>query len=754
MPRWSVLPLVLVLAPAACGPTSLSEPAQAAPTREAAKDAQDDTTDGKTVAALQADVHHQVAGHFVGRFLSDYHYAKRPVDDALARVWLDVYLDDLDPLSLFFLDADIQRLRAKGDTLDDDLRKSQPELTVAFEAFGVYQTRAREAYTGALKVLDEDLSFDDPSAQAELDREDAPAPTTVEERDALWRDRVRAQVLELVLRGETVERAKELVGKRLERSLGNLDRMEARDVVEIYLTSLATVYDPHSSYFKPSSSEDFDIRMRDSLEGIGAELRFEDGYTKIIRLIAGGPAEASGELGKGDLILAVAQGEEEPTDVVEMRLDDVVQLIRGKKGTEVRLTIRPAADPSMTKIVPIIRDKVVLERVSAKGELESFTRPDGTTLKVGVIDVPSFYVDSWAARRGEKNVRSTTNDVRKHVLALRAQGAEAMLLDLRGNGGGALSEAISLTGLFIDRGPVVQIHDPLRGTEVLEDDDKGLAWSGPLVVLTDELSASASEIFAGAIQDHNRGLVVGAPQTHGKGTVQQMVDLGAVLRDGPFRDVADKAGALKVTVQKFYRVNGGSTQRRGVQPDVVIPSPWEGIDVLEGDLDRALPYDEVDRASYTPLPMTVDLPALQAASSARVATVPLFGWLAEDVAERQAREKEDTLSLHQASREAERDERLERLNARRKVLGIEEITLASADGKGETISLVEGVDPDDEEDGEDEGFADLDEALQAAILDEAIAVTADFSASWTPPPALVEADRSADADGRKRRNGR
>lgn len=681
-------------------------------------------------AKVGPEEHHQVASHFVGQFLTRVHYAKRPIDDRLAVEWFDAYLDDLDPQRLFFLAGDVADFQARARGMDDDLRSEKPRLDLAFDMFVRYRQRAREAYALSKQVAEGEIRFDDSAASMELDRSDAVYPADAAAREALWRDRVTSQLLDMVLRGESLDEARARFLKRTERSVARLDQMDNRDVVEVYLSALAGVYDPHSSYFKPSSSEDFDIRMRDALEGIGAELRFEDGKTKIVRLIAGGPAAGSGELGKGDLIVAVAQGDADPVDVVEMRLEDVVQLIRGKKGTEVRLTIQPAANPTMPKIVSLIRDRVVLERVSAKAKMREIPRDGKAAMKVGVIDVPSFYLDSWAARQGAKDIRSSTNDVRKHLLRLQSEGAEAMVIDLRGNGGGALSEAISLTGLFIDKGPVVQIHDPQDGLDILEDTDRGVVWSGPLVVLTDELSASASEIFAGAIQDHGRGIVVGASQTHGKGTVQQMLDIGRVLRGPEYADIAPKAGALKLTVQKFYRIDGGSTQRMGVQPDIVLPSPWEGIDVLEADLDGALPYDAVKPAVYTPLPMELDRDAIRSASAARVASNPVFGWLAEDVAERKRRESEDRLSLHQPTRETEMKEALDRTNARRKVVGLDAIVL------GEDLS----DDPPDEPAGDDT-IEDLGDAIDAAILDEALAITADFAGRWTPPPELVAAER-------------
>ena len=673
-------------------------------------------------ASLKVEEHHRLVSHLVGSSLSGYHYAAKPLTDDVSEAWLAAYLDDLDPLKLFLLDSDVKAFKARERALDDDLRRTRPELDIALDVYDRYRKRAAEAYEFAAKALDEDMDFDQAGVSVVVNRDDAAWPADVAAREAVWRDRVRAQVLDQILEGRTVAEARETLKKRFERRVKNMERMETYDVVEIYLSSLASVFDPHSSFFAPTTSEDFDIRMRDALEGIGAELRMEDVFTKVVRLIPGGPAEAGGDLKAGDLILAVAQGKEEPVDVVDMRLDHVVQLIRGKKGSEVRLTVRPAdaADPSQTKVVRIVRDRVVLERASAKAELKEVQGPDGKVVKVGVIEVPSFYVDGWAARRGDKDARSTTNDVRRLIGQMRMKGATSLLLDLRGNGGGALSEALSLTGLFIDEGPVVQVKDPQRGIEVLGDPIDGVAWSGPLVVLTDELSASASEIFAGAIQDYGRGLVVGAPQTHGKGTVQSMVDLGAILQDGAFKEHADKAGALKITVQKFYRVSGESTQLKGVVPDIVMPSPWQGLDVLESDLDRALEWDMVQQANYTPLPLKVDVAGLQAASAARVASMPVFGWLAEDVAERKARENDRDLSLHQATRIAEREARQKKLDAREMLLGVDSEKSKKKDA--------------------DEEPSSLDGVLDDAILSEALAVTVDFGNQWTPPVALLDAD--------------
>lgn len=695
-------------------------------------------------APHQADVSHLVANS-----LSGYHYAARPLDDDLSQALLDTFLDDLDPNRIFFLKSDIAEFQRQATRLDDDLRNRRPSLDPAFRIFRRYTQRADEAYDMASRLAAETHTFDDAESSIELDRSESPWPKNDAEREALWRQRVRGLTLDQLLDGKTAEEATEKLVKRFARSKRNIEDLESPDVVEIFLTSLASVFDPHSAYYKPASSDDFDIRMRDALEGIGAELRMEDEYTKVNRLIPGGPAEAGGDLHAGDLILAVAQGDGEPVDVVDMRLDHVVKLIRGSKGSEVRLTVRPAdaADTSATRVVSIIRDRVVLERASAKAELREVPQRSGPPLKVGVIEIPSFYVDSWAARRGDPDVRSTTNDTRKLIEDLRSQGADALLIDLRGNGGGALSEAISLTGLFIDEGPVVQIRDPNRGVDVYDDPIDGVAWAGPMVVLTDQLSASASEIFAGAIQDYKRGIVVGASQTHGKGTVQSMIDLGAVLKDSGSTASADKAGALKLTVQKFYRVSGGSTQNRGVVPDVPLPSPWDGIDVLESDLDRALAWDEVSAARYSSLPMDVDLAGLRSASAARVASEPVFGWLAEDVAERARREEERRISLNRETREREVAQIKARNEARMKTLGIE-FGPACETQPDDCVVTVNGVAI-----GEDDEVPNLDDILGDAILDEALAVTSGFVAEWTPPATLVDADlgpRSADVGGKGR----
>ncbi|TVQ88494.1 MAG: hypothetical protein EA397_17025 [Deltaproteobacteria bacterium] len=681
---------------------------------------------------LEPEPFHPLVAHVVADSLQTYHYAKRPIDEDLSILWLDVYLDEWDGGRAYFLDSDVRAFKAKAGGIGADVLGDRPKLTLAFDVFDRYRLRAREVLKLAETELAEPLTFDDEEAFLRIVDDHTPWPKDRAEWKANWKDRMKAEVLDLVLGERDEVEARELVLKRYQRRAKAVEQFDSGDVVESYLSALSSVFDPHSAYYKPETSDDFDIRMRDALEGIGAELRMEDAYTQISRLIPGGPAEASGQLKKGDQIVAVAQDEGESVDVVDMRLSEVVKLIRGPKGSVVRLTIRPAgaADRSQTRVVAITRDRVQLERASAKGKLlEVPTTFQGQEVvrKVGLIEVPSFYFDSWAARQGEENPRSTTTDVAKAVEELRAQGAESMVLDFRGNGGGPLPEAVSLTGLFIDKGPVVQVHDPGRGGQVLRDKQPGVVWAGPLVVLTDELSASASEIVAGALQDYNRAVVVGGSQTHGKGTVQSVVDLGAVLPRGAFPEFADNAGALKFTVQTFYRITGESTQLKGVVPDIMLPSPWQGMPVLESDLDRPIPWDTIEPTRYTPLPATLDLDPIREASASRVASEVLFSWLEEDRKERLAREDRTSLSLHLPTRKAEREASEARYKARLKHLGIS--------------------DPDEEldEDDEDERST-LGEAFEQALRMEAARIAVDVADRWTPPTALLNADKGKTAE--------
>lgn len=628
-----------------------------------------------------------VVAHTVGGMLEAYHYAPHPIDDAVSARWLAQYLKHLDYERLYFTQADIDEFSAYQSTLDDAL--AARDLGPAKAIYERFQQRLHErlAYADTFLTGEIDLHSSD---TVQLDREDAAWAASTSEQDALWSALLREQVLRSVLGGKTPTEAAELVHTRYERRKRDVETMPDIDIMEIYLGALTTTFDPHSTWFAPATHDNFDIDMSDSVEGIGAQLQTDGDYTKVVNVIPGGPAEQSGLIQPDDRILAVAQGDEEPVDVVGQRIDDVVRLIRGEKGSTVRLTIWPAdaVDPANTRIISLVRDKVKLERAAASVEVHEVNR-EGSSWEVAVIDVPSFYVD-WSTEPTDPEHRSASKDVRR-ILSELAPTVDAVVIDLRANGGGSLDEAVTLSGLFIDRGPVVQTRDAQGQVEVLSDTERGVAWDGPMAVMTSVYSASASEIFAAAMQDYERGLVVGASTTHGKGTVQNVFDLGRFLARSRLldREGAERTGgALKYTTQKFYRVNGGSTQNHGVKPDIVLPSPSDGLDVLESDLDYALGYDEIAPAPLTAeYSLGIDLNALRTTSAARVQDSLAFGYMAEDRALRESRDGQP-LSLNLDARQAELDAAEARADARREALGIVECAEDAEDCVEETPDAI------------------------------------------------------------------
>jgi carboxyl-terminal processing protease len=584
--------------------------------------------------------------------LTNRHYEPQRIDDELSRRWFGLYVDSLDYNQMWLTRADLDEFEARfGTMLDDDLKRGQPSLEGAHDIFERYRDRLDERVVWVQKTLAAPLDLTNEESWATDRGKDAWADGAA--LDELWRQRLEAEVLSMVLAGRPQDDAQKRLAARYQRLAHDVDDWDAMDVVERYLTALGNAYDPHSAYFKPITNENFDISMRDSLEGIGAVLKIDGPYVVVDELVAGGPADRGKELQANDRIVAVAQGDGEPVDVIDMRLDKVVQLIRGKKGTVVKLTVFPAAetDPAKTRTVSITRDEVVLAEAAAKGKVVDVPGDSGAPLKIGVIDVPSFYIDSDAAERGEPEYRSASRDVRRILRDFQAQGVDAVVVDLRNNGGGSLRESVDLTGLFIGRGPVVQVRSRDTGVEPLRDGDPDEVWSGPVVVLTSALSASASEIFAAAIQDYHRGLVVGAEATHGKGTVQSVVGLDPMLTRLVGRD-ARPAGALKFTTGKFYRVSGGSTQNKGVLADVVLPSPFDGMDIREGDLDFALAYDEISEVRHPVYDLPVDVAKLRDASAKRIANDLEFKFLLDDVARRKAEEK-TPISLKLQTRQGE-----------------------------------------------------------------------------------------------------
>jgi carboxyl-terminal processing protease len=524
------------------------------------------------------------------------HLLRHPLDDEISRRCLDSFLEHLDPMKVYFYQSDVDSFRRKQDELDDLARRG--DVSFAYTVFNTFLRRVDER----VKLVDHFLSVPhDFTVDEELviDRDAAEYARNEAEAREKWRKRIKYDLL--VLKADDIEgeEATEKLSRRYHSFAKRMHQTNGEELLEMYLSSLTSSFDPHTTYMSPSTLENFEIAMKLELEGIGAALRSTDGYTVVHKIIPGGAADKDGRLQVKDKIVGVGQGTDgEMVDVVDMKLSEVVKLIRGKRGTVVRLQVISVDSPDR-KVIDITRDRIELKDSEAHGEVfEKGQKPDGSPYKLGVIELPSFYMDMAGARRGLPDFKSTTRDVRRILDGFDEQGVDAVILDLRRNGGGSLTEAINLTGLFIDQGPVVQVKDADGRIQPYHDLESGVAWSGPLVVLVSKFSASASEILAGAIQDYRRGLVVGDHATHGKGTVQSLMDLGQQLFRIPN---APKLGALKITMQQFYRPSGASTQNRGVVADVELPSLTTHLDVSESDLDYPVAFDEVEPLEFEKL---------------------------------------------------------------------------------------------------------------------------------------------------------
>ena len=527
----------------------------------------------------------------INKVLERFHYRNFHLDDAFAQGAVLNYFEDLDPNRSFFLERDVDRFTRGADRLDDDL--DQGRLDLAFDIFRVYRMRVDSRIEYALSLLDKDFDFDRPETYR-FDRSDADWAKSDAELDAIWRKRVKYDFLTMKLADEPDDKIREQLRKRYEGISRRIHQFTADDVYEAFVNAYTRTLEPHTSYMSPSTSENFDISMRLKLEGIGAVLSAENEYTVIQRTIVGGPARQSGQIGSGDRIVGVAQGHGgEMEDVIGWRLQDVVDKIRGPKGSVVRLEILPKAAGSggRTREVELVRNEIKLEDQAAHAYVIDDLK-NAPNLRIGVIEVPAFYRDFRAESEGSREFTSTTRDVQRLIKELEGKGIDGLVIDLRGNGGGSLTEATSLTGLFIDEGPVVQVKDALGKVDVEADTDPGVAYSGPLVVLVDRNSASASEIFAGAIQDYGRGIIVGEP-TFGKGTVQTLIDLDRYVPGS-----GDDLGRLRLTMAEFFRVSGGSTQLKGVEPDIRFDLGPETDDQGERSLENALPWDRIRPARY------------------------------------------------------------------------------------------------------------------------------------------------------------
>jgi len=624
---------------------------------------------------LRPEQRHEDIGELVTTFVQKSHYNHVAVNDELSSKVMDHFIDELDHNRMYLLASDVEFFEKYRYSLDDVVRSAP--LDPVFDMFSIYRTRVRERFAFALTLLETEpnLTVDE---MYEFDREDAPWASTPEELDALWRKRVKNDALNLALTDKPWSESQEILRKRYNQYLKRMDQLKSDDVFESFMNAFAHTLDPHSSYLSPRNSEEYRIQMSLSYFGIGASLQTEDEYVQIVSIIPGGPASVDGTLAPKDRITGVAQGVDGAmTDVIGWRLDDVVDLIRGEADTVVRLQIIPAgALPGHNdREVSLTRGQVRLEEQAAKSKTLSVPR-EGRNWTIGVIEVPSFYRDYRALSNGDKNYTSTTKDVKRLIGELEEKGIDGLVLDLRDNGGGHLTEATALSGLFIDNGPVVQLKNSNGRINRLDDPDPvaRVAYNGPLVVLVNRFSASASEIFAAAIQDYERGVIVGQ-KTFGKGTVQNLYSLDQYLQ--PEGDQG--YGQLTLTIGKYYRVTGESTQHRGVSPDIPLPSPIDEDLIGESVRDSALPWDTIPTSRFRAgEPLDTAIGSLIANQTERAKDDPNYLYLARfvegDKESRAQKQVSLNIDVRRKEREANMAKALQLENERRAALGLDAIT--------------------------------------------------------------------------------
>ena len=610
---------------------------------------------------LQPDRDEVIASLNVVELLKRHHYSKPPLDDARSAIIYDSYLKLLDPSRSYFLASDIAEFDKWKFQFDDFLKNG--DLNPGFTMYKRYLDRVKARLDFALAELNKGVESFDFTAKENLqiDRKDAPWLKTEAELNDLWRKRIKDEVLRLKIAGKEPSKIQELLTKRYKNQLARLDQTRSEDIFQAYINTFAMSYDPHTNYLSPDNAENFDINMSLSLEGIGAVLQSDNDQVKVVRLVPAGPADKTKQVAPADKIIGVAQGDKEMVDVIGWRLDEVVKLIRGPKGSVVRLEVIPASNApndQTSKIVSITREAVKLEEQAAKKSILNL-KQDGKDYKLGVIEIPAFYLDFKAFRAGDPNYKSTTRDVKKLLTELQKEKVDGVIIDLRNNGGGSLQEATELTSLFIDKGPTVLVRNADGKVDVLEDENPGAFYKGPMALLVNRLSASASEIFAGAMQDYHRALIIGG-QTFGKGTVQTIQPLNH--------------GELKLTLAKFYRVSGQSTQHQGVLPDVAFPSIIDTKEIGESALPEAMPWDTI-RPAIKPAadPFKPFLAQLKAEHDARVAKDAEFIFIRDKLALADKLMAEKTVSLNEAERRAQHADidakQLVMENARRQAKG-------------------------------------------------------------------------------------
>jgi carboxyl-terminal processing protease len=620
------------------------------------------TVSDQNAISLKPSMEQRYATNLATKFLTNWHYKDMRLDDSLSSEIFDNYLELLDPNRSYFLASDVAVFERYRSGLDDALRHS--DLSPAYEVFNIYVDRVQQRVEYARNRVKQPFDFEI-DEEFEFDRTESEWAATTAELDELWRQRVKNDYLRLKL----AEKEDEAIVETLDERYVNLDRriseLNVEDVFQFFMNAFAQAIEPHTAYLSPRSSENFEISMKLSLEGIGALLGRESEYTSISRVVPGGPADKDGRLQAGDRVLSVGQGRDgKMVDVVGWRTDDVVDLIRGPKDTVVMLEVlsEDKSVDAQSETIDIVRNEVKLEEQAAQSELIEIPREEGEPIKVGVIDLPVFYMDFNGRAENRPDYRSSTRDVRRLIDEMKADGISGLVIDLRNNGGGSLLEATTLTGLFIDEGPVVQVRNSSGRISVEADTEAGMAWDGPMAVLVNRYSASASEIFAAAIQDYGRGLIIGET-TFGKGTVQSLLDLGDYAPSD-----APSMGHLKITMAQFFRVNGGSTQNRGVVPDIRFPSAGEPGDYGERSLDNALPWTSIDAARFQ---QDGDLSQLTAVTDfryqARMDSDQEFGWLVSDIEEYNLHKDETKVSLLESTRREEMEKDQERRKQRKEI---------------------------------------------------------------------------------------
>ncbi|MEE9117112.1 MAG: carboxy terminal-processing peptidase [Calditrichia bacterium] len=631
---------------------------------------------------------HVDATEVITHIINSYHYKSKPIDDTLSSSMFDRYMESLDPNHSFFLNEDIQNISKYRYKLDDALLKS--ELEPAFDIFKIYRQRVKERIEYAVSELKEEFDFEIDEEYL-FDRRELTWAYNEKELNEIWHKRVKNDMLNLLLTGKKKTEIKDTLRKRYQRIYTSTFQLNSNDIFQTFINSYTTSIEPHTSYLSPRTSKNFDISMRLSLEGIGAVLRNENDYTLIQKIIPGGPADLSKKLHAKDKIIGVGQGDSgEVIDVIGWRLDDVVELIRGPKDTVLRLEIIPEKTgiEDISKVITLTRNKIKLEGSAAKAKVIDLPDLDK---KIGVIDIPTFYVDFAAQAKDDPDFRSTSKDVQKLVADIVKEDVAGIIIDLRGNGGGSLSEALALTGLFIEKGPVVQTKSSSGKIDINIDPDPTLFYAGPLAILVDRNSASASEIFAGAIQDYQRGIIIGEP-TFGKGTVQNIVDLNRFIKS-PEVD----HGKLKTTIAQFFRISGGSNQNKGVIPDIVFPTAIDIEDHGERSLDNALPWDKVEPARYIKVSAQVKhFGKIRALHENRIKSDKAFKLLLEQLTLVRTSNKKKTTSLKESKRKAERNQLLdmkhELMNELRVVQGLEPLP-----ERDKTVEIDEFEEEDDED---------------------------------------------------------